>query len=70
MNWNCSIATATVSPPIGMDEKLFALYLLDVKIISALSETWLVHLIRMADEDPDMVDDHSVKWPIFAVIVV
>jgi sulfopyruvate decarboxylase subunit alpha len=24
-----------------------------VKIISALPETWLVHLIRMAEEDPD-----------------
>ncbi|MCI0527112.1 MAG: hypothetical protein L0Y56_06680 [Nitrospira sp.] len=27
----------------------------DVKLISALPETWLVHLIRMADEDPDMI---------------
>ncbi|HEV2661258.1 MAG TPA: thiamine pyrophosphate-binding protein [Ktedonobacteraceae bacterium] len=26
----------------------------DVKIMSALPETWLVHLIRMADDDPDM----------------
>lgn len=25
-----------------------------VKLVSALPETWLVHLIRMADEDPDM----------------
>jgi len=25
-----------------------------VRIISALPETWLVHLIRMADEDPEM----------------
>ena len=25
-----------------------------VRLISALPETWLVHLIRMADEDPDM----------------
>ena len=25
-----------------------------VKIISALPETWLVHLIAMADEDPEM----------------
>jgi len=31
-----------------------ALKVCDVKIISALPETWLVHLIRMADEDPDM----------------
>lgn len=26
-----------------------------VRVISALPETWLVHLIRMADEDPDTV---------------
>ncbi len=26
----------------------------DVKIISALPETWLVHLLRMADDDPQM----------------
>jgi sulfopyruvate decarboxylase subunit alpha len=26
-----------------------------VGLISALPETWLVHLIRMADEDPDMI---------------
>lgn len=26
----------------------------DVRIISALPETWLVHLIRMADDDPEM----------------
>lgn len=25
-----------------------------VRLVSALPETWLVHLIRMADEDPDM----------------
>lgn len=25
-----------------------------VRLISALPETWLVHLIRMADDDPDM----------------
>ncbi|HZR41536.1 MAG TPA: thiamine pyrophosphate-binding protein [Ktedonobacteraceae bacterium] len=31
-----------------------ALKACDVKLISALPETWLVHLIRMADEDPDM----------------
>ena len=29
-----------------------ALKACDVKIISALPETWLVHLIRLADEDP------------------
>ncbi len=32
-----------------------ALKACDVKIISALPETWLVHLIRLADEDPDMI---------------
>ena len=26
----------------------------DVRLVSALPETWLVHLIRMADEDPGM----------------
>jgi sulfopyruvate decarboxylase subunit alpha len=26
-----------------------------VRLLSALPETWLVHLIRMADEDPDMI---------------
>jgi sulfopyruvate decarboxylase subunit alpha len=31
-----------------------ALKACDIKIISALPETWLVHLIRMAEEDPTM----------------
>lgn len=26
-----------------------------VELVSALPETWLVHLIRLADEDPDMI---------------
>jgi sulfopyruvate decarboxylase subunit alpha len=26
-----------------------------VRMVSALPETWLVHLIRMAEEDPDMI---------------
>lgn len=26
----------------------------DVRLISALPETWLVHLIRLAEDDPDM----------------
>jgi sulfopyruvate decarboxylase subunit alpha len=26
----------------------------DVRLVSALPETWLVHLIRMADDDPEM----------------
>lgn len=31
-----------------------ALKACDVKLLSALPETWLVHLIRMAEEDPDV----------------
>src|SRR5436853_3539728 len=31
-----------------------ALKACDIKIMSALPETWLVHLIRMADDDPDV----------------
>src|SRR5579863_3896491 len=31
-----------------------ALKACDIKIMSALPETWLVHLIRMAEDDPDM----------------
>jgi sulfopyruvate decarboxylase subunit alpha len=27
----------------------------DIRLVSALPETWLVHLIRMTDEDPDMI---------------
>ncbi|MCA1554745.1 MAG: sulfopyruvate decarboxylase [Chloroflexi bacterium] len=27
----------------------------DVRLISALPETWLVHLIRMAEDDPQMI---------------
>src|SRR5213592_4780340 len=27
----------------------------DIHLLSALPETWLVHLIRMADEDPQMI---------------
>ncbi len=31
-----------------------ALKACDIRLMSALPETWLVHLIRMAEEDPDM----------------
>jgi sulfopyruvate decarboxylase subunit alpha len=27
----------------------------DIRLISALPETWLVHLIRLADEDPEVI---------------
>src|SRR6187455_3568377 len=32
-----------------------ALKACDIRLMSALPETWLVHLIRMADDDPDMM---------------
>jgi sulfopyruvate decarboxylase subunit alpha len=32
-----------------------ALKACDIQLISALPETWLVHLIRMAEEDPEMI---------------
>src|SRR5919205_2064025 len=32
-----------------------ALVAAGVEVVSALPETWLVHLIRMADDDPDMI---------------
>jgi sulfopyruvate decarboxylase subunit alpha len=32
-----------------------ALKAADVRLISALPETWLVHLVRLADEDRDMI---------------
>src|SRR3954447_10583622 len=32
-----------------------ALKACDVRLISALPETWLVHLIRMAEDDPEMI---------------
>jgi sulfopyruvate decarboxylase subunit alpha len=42
--------------PVSVDNSrvLFdALKACDVRMMSALPETWLVHLIRMADDDPD-----------------
>jgi sulfopyruvate decarboxylase subunit alpha len=27
----------------------------DIRLVSALPETWLVHLMRMADDDPEMI---------------
>jgi sulfopyruvate decarboxylase subunit alpha len=27
----------------------------DIRLVSALPETWLVHLIRLADEDPEVI---------------
>lgn len=31
-----------------------SLKMCDIRLLSALPETWLVHLMRMADDDPDM----------------
>ncbi len=31
-----------------------ALKACDIRLVSALPETWLVHLVQMADEDPEM----------------
>ena len=31
-----------------------ALKACDIRLLSALPETWLVHLIRMAEDDPEM----------------
>jgi sulfopyruvate decarboxylase subunit alpha len=43
--------------PVSVDNSRIiydALKACDIRIMSALPETWLVHLIRMADEDPDV----------------
>ena len=32
-----------------------ALKACDIRLMSALPETWLVHLIRLADDDPDVI---------------
>jgi len=43
--------------PVSIDNSRVvydALKAVDVKIVSALPETWLVHLIRMAEDDPEM----------------
>jgi sulfopyruvate decarboxylase subunit alpha len=43
--------------PVSVDNSRIiydALRSVDVRLISALPETWLVHLIRMAEEDPVM----------------
>lgn len=41
---------------LASSEVIFrALKQCDVRLLSALPETWLVHLIRMADEDPETI---------------
>jgi sulfopyruvate decarboxylase subunit alpha len=46
-----------VSPVSTSNSRLVydALKACGVRLMSALPETWLVHLIRMAEEDPDMI---------------
>src|SRR6266436_5837500 len=45
-----------MSPVSTVSSRLIydALKACDVRLVSALPETWLVHLVRMADDDPDM----------------
>src|SRR5215213_11331330 len=43
--------------PVSVDNSRViydALTAVEVRVVSALPETWLVHLIRMADDDPEM----------------
>jgi sulfopyruvate decarboxylase subunit alpha len=43
--------------PVSIDNSRVvfdALKAIDVRLVSALPETWLVHLIRMSEEDPDV----------------
>lgn len=44
--------------PVSVDSSVAiyeALKAAGIRLVSALPETWLVHLVRMADEDPDMI---------------
>jgi sulfopyruvate decarboxylase subunit alpha len=44
--------------PVSIDSSRIiydALKANEIGLVSALPETWLVHLIRMAEEDPDMI---------------
>ena len=46
-----------------------ALVAAGVEVVSALPETWLVHLIRLAEDDPEMIlvrlakEEEGVGWP-------
>src|SRR5712692_6143656 len=46
-----------MSPVSAASSRLIydALKACDIRLLSALPETWLVHLVRMADEDPEMI---------------
>src|SRR5207245_8204903 len=45
-----------MSPVSTINSRLIydALKACDIRLLSALPETWLVHLVRMAEDDPDM----------------
>jgi sulfopyruvate decarboxylase subunit alpha len=45
-----------VSPVSSVSSRLIydALKACDIRLLSALPETWLVHLVRMAEDDPEM----------------
>jgi sulfopyruvate decarboxylase subunit alpha len=54
-NWSYQTPEATMPVSLANSTLIYqALKACDVKIMSALPETWLVHLIRMADDDPAM----------------
>src|SRR5206468_12271132 len=49
--------TLNMSPVSTVNSRLIndTLKACGIRLVSALPETWLVHLIRMAEEDPDMI---------------
>src|SRR5436190_12798689 len=49
--------TLEMSPVSTVHSRLIydALKACGIRLVSALPETWLVHLIRMAEEDPEMI---------------
>ena len=52
-----AVFMATIPMPVSIKNSQLiygALKSADVRLISALPETWLVHLIQMADDDPDV----------------
>lgn len=53
----CAMIRLAVSPVSASSSRVIydALKGCGIGLMSALPETWLVHLIRMADEDPEMI---------------
>src|SRR5207247_7603079 len=53
--FHCDVESPTVPVSLQNSKIIYdALKRSGVKLLSALPETWLVHLISMADEDPEM----------------